>query len=1137
MTDKAINKIAKIGAGRLFLLLALSLILTSFLGTSAFGAGWITSQVDNPSSNVGQYSSIALDSSNIPHICYYDYSNTKLKYAKFNGSTWTIEDIDNAESDGQYCSIAVNKTGSPVPQVSYYDYTNDALKHATRGSIAWAPTTIDTVGNVGQYTSIALDNLGRAHIAYCGEGDGALYYIKYNGTAWEARETVDASYNEYSSIVLDSSNNPRISYYDSGNEHLMFAKRTAGTWTTTVVDDSTYYVGKYSSVAIDPTNNNHMFISYYDDNSDNLKCAETMDGGSSWSKSTIDSPGSVGKYTSIAVDAFHCPHISYYDSSNTNLKYAKWNATLSTWEVSTVDSSDSVGEYTSIALDSNKSPHISYYDTTNDSLKYAYYDNVPPAAPTVSPVVSPVNADYQIISGTAAVSSTVVTITGGASTTSEAVNPSKMGFNIHVPLTQDATNTLSITATDEANNVSPAVTRIIVEDSAAPVTPVVNTPAPTNAGTVTITGTVVSGSTVKIYTDADLTNLVGSELNQTNFTISVDLPNEGSNYFYVTATDSNGNESGATPVIAIKDLDPPTGTVMIIGTDPDNEYTNNATGKVTLSFQNVQDDYTSVSQVSISNSKETGYSIWYTYPSDTNLYENWVLSNPSVDGTKTVYVRFKDTLGNTSPTSSPDPASDTIILDKTDPAVQIDDPDSGDTVGAIVEIKGIANDTIAFDKYKLLYSPAGLDTWQEITTEYNAVLLTAHLGNWDTSALPNANYDIAVQVYDKAGNTSLRKIMVTVNNSVSAPVIDSPVLGTNNIGIYNTDQTVSFHSGGNVDCYRYTIDGTVPTSTSPNTGNTFTATADDGQCVTYTVMAKAWSTVGNESAVGGPWTVIIDKKIPIVTINNPQNEAYVKGNVFISATVTEINRATHTVLMKLDSEDESAWTEIGTSTSNTISIDWNTSGGNVDNGYYDIKIQALDAAGNTNSQQIRIHVDNALPTASISSPTEGQCVSGTVNISGVDYDLNFARYELWYRTSDPQKIDWTFINSYSNPITDQHYVNQKLGEFSAGSLSDDSYILEVRVYDKSNNCTKQDVTVLVDNTPNTGSVMINNDNQYTNTRTVNLALSAAEPDVSQVMISNVSTFNGASWEPFTGNKDNWTLTEGDGSKTVYVQFK
>jgi hypothetical protein len=88
-----------------------------------------------------------------------------------------------------------------------------------------------------------------------------------------------------------------------------------------------------------------------------------------WTISIVDSGGSVGEYTSIAVDSENKVHISYYDDTNFDLKYGT-NET-GTWITETVDSADNVGSYTSIALDSDNAVYISYYDGSNRYLKYS----------------------------------------------------------------------------------------------------------------------------------------------------------------------------------------------------------------------------------------------------------------------------------------------------------------------------------------------------------------------------------------------------------------------------------------------------------------------------------------------------------------------------------------------------------------------------------------------------------------------------------------------------------------------------------------------------------------------------------------------------------------------------------------------
>ncbi len=68
-----------------------------------------------------------------------------------------------------------------------------------------------------------------------------------------------------------------------------------------------------------------------------------------------------------------------------------------------------------------------------------------------------------------------------------------------------------------------------------------------------------------------------------------------------------------------------------------------------------------------------------------------------------------------------------------------------------------------------------------------------------------------------------------------------------------------------------------------------------------------------------------------------------------------------------------------------------------------------------------------------------------------------------------------------------------------------------------------------------GTVIIDGNAPYTNTLNVGLTLSATDPSgVSEMCISNDPSCT--SWQPYATSQA-WTLTPGDGSKTVYVRFR
>jgi parallel beta-helix repeat protein len=350
--------------------------LVQFNGNGSYDPGggqvrneneWFTQLVDSEG-DVGRHSSLALEKNGYPHICYFDWTNKDLKYAKWTGSAWDIITLDSPGYVGNYNSMALDTNDNP--HIGYF-HIPDGLKYAKWDGSTW---NIEIVENFpGGYISMALDSQDYPHISYSpgGYGNYTIKYAKWTGSSWEIETVVDFEKGGYTSIALDSNDNPVISYIGwtlSLNNNLKLAKWTGSSWvydTVDYVDD----VGHYNSLVLD--SNDYPHISYCDNTNDNVKYAKWT--GSSWSIEIIDSIEDYDGFTSLALDSNDNAHICYFDNDYFDLKYARW--TGSSWSIETVERIGKLELYASlwlsIKLDKNENPHISYYNGTNKDLKYA----------------------------------------------------------------------------------------------------------------------------------------------------------------------------------------------------------------------------------------------------------------------------------------------------------------------------------------------------------------------------------------------------------------------------------------------------------------------------------------------------------------------------------------------------------------------------------------------------------------------------------------------------------------------------------------------------------------------------------------------------------------------------------------------
>lgn len=180
--------------------------------------------------------SMALDSSGIAYIAYYDSAAQALRLARCNNNTTcnasTVVTVDSGGTspgrDGK--SIALTSAGIPI--IAYYDAFNGDLKLAYCNSTACnAPTivTVDSAGFVGQEPSLRLTSGDIPVISYFDTSFDDLKLARCESSTtcnFPSIVTVDNSANdvgEYNSLQLDSNGVALISYLNNTDRTLNFA--------------------------------------------------------------------------------------------------------------------------------------------------------------------------------------------------------------------------------------------------------------------------------------------------------------------------------------------------------------------------------------------------------------------------------------------------------------------------------------------------------------------------------------------------------------------------------------------------------------------------------------------------------------------------------------------------------------------------------------------------------------------------------------------------------------------------------------------------------------------------------------------------------------------------------------------------
>lgn len=219
---------------------------------------------------------IALNANDYPCIAYLQYrdvdSTLYVKYLNHDGVLWdslVIDDGNNLSDGG--LSLAIDSSNNP--HIAYYqacDPLSDSVKYVYWDGANWVFSWSDSICDMSEHgsLSLALNTFDHPHIAYCTWP--SLWYAYWDGNSWYNEGPIDAASWEIR-LDLDSLNLPHIAYIDQMGQRPEYCYRDSIAWHLCgfVEPDPEAFTYRSISFSLDKESNPH--VAYIANKNNQLK--------------------------------------------------------------------------------------------------------------------------------------------------------------------------------------------------------------------------------------------------------------------------------------------------------------------------------------------------------------------------------------------------------------------------------------------------------------------------------------------------------------------------------------------------------------------------------------------------------------------------------------------------------------------------------------------------------------------------------------------------------------------------------------------------------------------------------------------------------------------------------------------------
>ena len=469
----------------------------------------------------------------------------------------------------------------------------------------------------------------------------------------------------------------------------------------------------------------------------------------------------------------------------------------------------------------------------------------------------------------------------------------------------------------------------------------------------------------------------------------------------------------------------------------------------------------------------------------------------SSEGTNTIEYYSFDKANNKE-----NPKTLDVNIDTTQPTGQLtinDDDEYTDSEEVMLNVT--ADDGEGSDLYQMRFRNEG-DSWIDSWIDY-----TAEPTPW-TLKTGDGNKRVYAQFKDNAGNIS-PQISDIIILDTEPPTTTSSLSGTEGeANWYTSNVIVTLNAtdiGSEVDYISYRVNG----ASWNNYSTPITIGTEDTNILEYYSVDKA-----NNHEIAEMEEIKIDKTRPTggITINSGDiytTSTSVTLSLTYADTVSEVDKIRYGNDAILDSQP---WEDPSTTK------EWNLRPGEgTKTVYYQIK----DKAGNISPlESDSIILDTDPPLAAVEINEGDEYTNSTSVILYLQYSDNLGVTQVRYRNYGSAYTEW------------EQPTDTKNWTLSSG---DGNKTVYTQFKDKAGLTSEITDTIVLDTTPPTGSIKINNGDSDTKSIIVIVTPTADDANgVTQMRLKNEGE-DWNDWEEVTAK--NWTLTSGLGTKTVFAQFK